>query len=87
MPCSKRGGFVDIGFDRVDATLHVGPDADHAFASVRKMGVVDGLLRELEGSAREGALGRLWRTIEEHLTPEGVLFGSSSWLVRASTAR
>jgi SAM-dependent methyltransferase len=79
------------GFDRIELTpidepLYMGPDASRAFDRVSKIGVVIGLLQDLGESARATALENLRVTISHHETTEGVLFGSGSWLVRASKA-
>jgi hypothetical protein len=47
------------------------------------MGIVIGLTRDLDTDDRSSALDRLHATVVAHETAEGVLFGSSAWLVTA----
>lgn len=47
------------------------------------MGIVRGLTEDLDADATTSALDRLRATLVAHETPDGVLFGSSAWLVVA----
>ncbi len=47
------------------------------------MGITRGLLHHLDRDQRERALGALRRLLEERETADGVLLGSSAWLVTA----
>jgi SAM-dependent methyltransferase len=80
-------GFVDVALESVDEPLHFGPDAASTFEHLQKTGIVIGLLNDLDDRARAEALARLEKTVVDHETPEGVLFDSSAWLVRAARAR
>jgi SAM-dependent methyltransferase len=79
-------GFATVALDPVDEPFFLGPNADKAFAAAQNMVIVQGLLRDLDERARAGALDELRRTVDAHETKQGVLFRSSSWLVRATLA-
>ena len=83
----SAAGFTDVTLEDVERPVYFGPDAARGFDSVRKLGIVNGLLADLDERARSGALDSLQRVITDHETPEGVLFGASAWLVRATKPR
>jgi SAM-dependent methyltransferase len=83
----ESAGFSDVDVERLDEPMYMGPDADRAFDSVKRFGIVGGLLGDLDDGARAAALGALRQTIAAHETSDGILFGSSSWVVRAVRAR
>jgi SAM-dependent methyltransferase len=76
-------GFTDVALDAVDEPLEFGADADDAYAFVSKVGIVDGLTHDLDEATRAGALAELRAVLAAHETEEGVLLGTSSWLVTA----
>jgi SAM-dependent methyltransferase len=82
----ESAGFSDVHVDRLDEPMYMGSDAARAFDSVKRLGIVSGLLGDLDEGTRVAALGALRQMIADHETPDGVLFGSSSWLVRAVRA-
>lgn len=79
----SAAGFTDIRFEEVDEPIEFGPDAEGAFAFMKTLGITRGLTEELDAAGKGRALDALQRTIVEHDTAEGVLFGSSAWLIRA----
>lgn len=79
----SAAGFADIRFEEVDEPIEFGPDADAAFAFMKTTGMTRGLTDELDADGRERALDALRRTIVQHDTGAGLLFGSSAWLIRA----
>jgi hypothetical protein len=79
-----EAGFEQVRFDSIEEPVYFGPDAARAFEDVTKLGLVAGLLGDLADRARSEALGRVRATLREHETAQGVLFESSSWLVRAA---
>jgi SAM-dependent methyltransferase len=81
----SAAGFDEIRFEPVYEPVYFGPNTARAFEDVSKVGVVKGLLADLDSGARREALERLRETIREHETLRGVLFESSSWLVCAAT--
>jgi SAM-dependent methyltransferase len=82
----EAAGFTAVGFHEIAEPMYFGPDASRAYESVTRLGIVGGLLADLDGRARAGALDALRRTIVDHETPEGVLLGTNSWLIRATVA-
>ncbi len=82
-----EAGFTDIAFQPVDEPMYMGPDAAASFEAVQKLGVVRGMLHDLDQAARTHALQMLRQTVADHQTPNGVEFGTSCWLVRAVITR
>lgn len=76
-------GFEESSLEPVEEPMYLGPDTARAFEAVTKLGIVTGLLADLDVRARRDAVGRLHETLGDHETSEGVLFDSSAWLVRA----
>lgn len=79
----SAAGFDDVGFVPIDEPIEFGSDADDAYAFMRTMGIVAGLTHELDDADRARALDELRRTVAEHDTGDGVLFGTSAWLITA----
>jgi SAM-dependent methyltransferase len=79
-----EAGFSDVGFTSIDEPVDFGKDADDAFGFVRKTGIAVGLTQDLDKTAKARAFDELRATIEAHETGEGVLFGTSSWLITAT---
>jgi SAM-dependent methyltransferase len=77
-------GFVDVQLDDVREPWIAGTDAEDAFGFLRQVGMVRGMLEDLDASAREHALRELHRTLVEHDTGSGVSFGSATWLLTAT---
>ncbi len=76
-------GFVAVELESVDEPLRLGADADDAFAFVRTMGIVHGLTQDLDEPTRRQALEGLHAMLAAHESDEGVLLGSSAWLITA----
>lgn len=83
----SAAGFEAISFDPLDEPMYFGHDAVRAFEDVSKLGVVKGLLADLDEDGRRRALDGLSDTLKTHETPAGVLLGTSAWMVRATKAR
>ena len=77
-------GFEDIGFEKVEEPILLGADADDAFSFVSTFGMTRGLTHDLDDAGRAAALEALHASLRAHETSEGVRFGGSAWLVRAS---
>ena len=77
-------GFVDIDLQPVDEPLELGKDTDDAYAFVLTAGIVEGLTKDLDAETRTATLGRLRTMLAAHETPEGVLLGTSAWLITAA---
>ena len=78
-----ESGFVGVDLESVDEPMELGRDAEDAFAFVSTFGFTRGLLQDLDSDQAEVALGNVRRLIDERETPDGVLLGTSAWLVTA----
>ncbi|HVE64448.1 MAG TPA: methyltransferase domain-containing protein [Mycobacteriales bacterium] len=76
-------GFTDVRVEPVDEPMVFGRDTDDAYAFMCTMGIVRGLSHDLDDEARTQSLADLRATIEQHATPDGVLFDSAAWLITA----
>jgi hypothetical protein len=76
-------GYDDVELTPVDEPLEFGADADDAYGFISGIGIVHGLTQELDDARTAEALAALRRTVEEHDTGDGVLFGTSAWLITA----
>lgn len=79
----RAAGYDDVNFDPIDEPIEFGSDAEDAFAFMRTLGIVAGLTHDLDDAGRAYALAELQRTVAAHESAEGVLFGSSAWLITA----
>jgi SAM-dependent methyltransferase len=75
-------GFLDVELTATSARLWFGEEPDGAQAFV--LGVLGWMLDGLKAGGRREALAALRRTLVEHTTEDGVLFGSSAWTIRAT---
>lgn len=80
----ERAGFEEIHLEAIDDPMDMGADAEDAFPFVQQLPFTTGLIAEMEPGDRSEALARLRRSLEEHSTPDGVLYGSSAWIITAS---
>ena len=76
-------GFVDIELEACDATYDAGADTDAAFAYLSGLGFTRFATDDLDDADRKLAFAALRVTVDEHATPNGVLFDSACWLVAA----
>lgn len=76
-------GFDSIELDGIDEPLDLGPNVDDAYGFLSTMGFVRGLTQDLDSDLRALALDRLRDVLDTHITDEGVLVGSSAWLITA----
>ncbi len=76
-------GLVDVALEEVDEPMEFGRDADDAFSFVSALGITKGLTEHLDTEDKERALDGVRRAIAERETDEGVLFGTSAWLITA----
>lgn len=79
-------GYTEIGFEPVDEPIEFGSDPDDAYAFMRTLGIVEGLTHDLDDTGRAHAMAELKKTIAAHDSTDGVLFGTSAWLVTARRA-
>ena len=79
-----EAGFGGVKFEPFDETFWLGRDAEDAATFIGNSGVARGLLEGIDGARRATALEELHRTMAEHETADGVVFGSSSWVITGS---
>ena len=79
-----RTGYSNISIEDVRPTMRVGDDVESAYAFVSQMGNTRGLLDDLGADDRIAALNNLRSVLAEHATSQGVVFGTASWLIRAT---
>jgi SAM-dependent methyltransferase len=80
----EAAGFRNVQCQAVDEPADLGGDLDEAYAFVRDLGITHGLLNDLDEPTTARALDNLKEALSRRATPEGILFGASSWLVTAS---
>jgi SAM-dependent methyltransferase len=80
----SAAGFAGVDFEPIDEPIDFGSDADDAFSFLQTLGVVEGLTRDLEDAPRSRAFAELRKTVDAHVTTDGVLFGTSAWLITAN---
>jgi hypothetical protein len=76
-------GYTDVGFEPIDEPVELGRDVDDAFAFTQVMGIVEGLSHDLDDDARAEAMDNIRKVLATHETSEGVLLGTSAWLITA----
>jgi SAM-dependent methyltransferase len=76
-------GYENVSFEPIDEPIEFGSDADDAYAFMRTLGIVDGLTHDLDDARRAQALAELQKTVAAHASADGVLFGTSAWLITA----
>ncbi|MCU1451283.1 MAG: Methyltransferase type 11 [Acidimicrobiales bacterium] len=76
-------GFADVAFTEIDEPIEFGTGADDAWGFVRNVGIVEGLTQDLDEVTKARALDQLHATVVAHDTGDGVLFGTSAWLITA----
>ena len=75
--------FADITFTDVSEPVYYGPDVDAAMDWVRGFAYTREILRQLDPTAAERAVGRLREALAAHLSDDGVWFNSRAWIVTA----
>jgi SAM-dependent methyltransferase len=75
-------GFTDIDLEGTTAGMWFGTDADDAHRFV--LGLMGWMLQGLEDTDRGRAIDGLRAAMAAHETPDGVVFGSAAWTIRAT---
>ena len=78
-----EAGFADVRLEEASQPVSLGADAERAYAMVSTQGLARQALDGLGLEARGEALDRLRAVLTAHETPNGVLFGSSCWVITA----
>jgi SAM-dependent methyltransferase len=76
-------GYRDVELTPRRDAIVFGTDADDAFTFVRNLPPVRGMVEELDDDDTTRAFEQLRGALEDHATPEGVLFGASAWVITA----
>jgi SAM-dependent methyltransferase len=87
-PRHVRSVLGDAGFDRVELEaveepFWFGPDANDAFEFARGIGLVRGLLADLDADDITRALEALRTMLDAHDSDDGVVFDSRAWIITA----
>jgi SAM-dependent methyltransferase len=77
----SSAGFATVEFEAVESGMWFGADADDAQRFI--VGLVGWMLEGLDDTGRHRALDDLRATVDAHTTPDGVVFGSAAWIIRA----
>jgi SAM-dependent methyltransferase len=77
----SAAGYRDITLDATTAPMWFGHDADDAYELLS--GLLGWMLEGLNDTSRADALDALRATIDAHETPDGVLYESATWTIRA----
>jgi SAM-dependent methyltransferase len=85
-PARVRQILGDAGFDDVhceprDLPMTFGSTVDEGFDVM--VGLLSWMSAKLTAPERDQAMGRLRLLLEQHLRPEGVVFGSAAWVITA----
>ena len=78
-----ESGYDEVVLEPVDEAVTLGRDPDDAFAFISTVGFTQALLKDLDRDQAERALGNVRMLLDDHATADGVLLGSSAWLVTA----
>jgi SAM-dependent methyltransferase len=76
------GGYTDVELDGTTTGLWFGNNADEAHRFV--LGLMGWMLEGLDDAGRARAVDALHVTMAAHETPDGVLFESAAWTIRAT---
>lgn len=78
-------GYENVQLEAVEEPMFMGSDAEWSYTFASKLGLVTGVLKDFDENQRAAALERLRAAHGERETPDGVLFGASSWVIQATT--
>jgi SAM-dependent methyltransferase len=79
----SEAGFEGVVLEEVQAPFYLGANSDDAFGFASGLGFTRGMLRGLNDTDRARALEQLRATMVAHDTGDGVVFGSSAWIITA----
>jgi SAM-dependent methyltransferase len=79
----ESAGFSGVELVAIDEAVDLGVDSHDALEFSKSMGIVEGLTEGLAPEARSEATANLAELFRDRETPDGVLFGSASWLITA----
>lgn len=76
-------GFDGLTLDPIDEPMELGADAEDAFQFFASSALVSWLLEGVDDAGRAKAMDNLRTVFKEAEGPEGVLLGTSAWLINA----
>jgi SAM-dependent methyltransferase len=83
----EAAGFGGVAFADVQERMYFGSDVAAALDWIGGFASTRAALGRLEPDAAARALARLRETVAEHMTGDGVWFGSRAWIVTAQRGR
>jgi hypothetical protein len=86
----RIAGYVEPEFRQIDADIMLGKDLDDAIGFQLAIGPAGEIFREageLAERRRPEIVAALKEELKPYVTPNGVMMGSSSWMVTASNPR
>ena len=78
-----EAGYREVRADEAEVPVCFGTDTDDAFGFVSDLGIVRGLIGDLEPDQQRAALGELRAVLQAHDDADGVCFGSRAWVITA----
>jgi SAM-dependent methyltransferase len=78
----NAAGYIDVTLDGRREPMWFGADADDAYQLV--VGLLGWMLDGLDDDGRAAAQEALRGTIATHATPDGVLYDSAAWIIKAT---
>lgn len=83
-PLLRTAGFTDVELELVREPMSFGPDV--ATAEPMVLGLVAGMLADLDDATRAAAQDALRTSLLAHLGPYGVAYRSAMWIIAAGRA-
>jgi SAM-dependent methyltransferase len=82
----RAAGWTTVEFEDVQAPFVFGADLDEAYGFAQGIGVVRGLLDDLDAATATRALDNVRAILAAHVTGDGVVFDSRSWIITGQRA-
>ena len=80
----SQSGFTNIEFQSLAVDLKLAATVEEALHFQSNIGPLSAVIAQLEGEAKEEALGAAKHALQEALGEDGIRLGSAVWLVSAS---
>jgi SAM-dependent methyltransferase len=78
-----EAGYREVRADEAELPVCFGTDTDDAFGFVSDLGIVRGLVADLQPDQQRAALDDLRAVLEAHESADGVRFDSQAWVITA----
>ena len=85
----KAAGYADVKFERVDAPFRIGDTIDDAIGFELALGLTGEVYREAgdrAAAAHDALVADLTELLTPHVTNDGVVMASSSWVISAKNS-